>query len=205
MIALMTEGLGLGLATGGYCLGACAPMVVPYFLSEAPARWKDALGIVLKFLTGRLAAYLVFAAAVSWMGHRFRGDIPLSLLNVASVLAGILMVGYSGIRTFSDKAFCRRLSEGKSLRMWPWAMGFLVGINVCPPLIAGAVRLLELGRVSSGILFFLAFFVGTSVYLLPVMLMKPWVRTERMMNIGRLAGFLSGGWFVVRGMSAWAG
>ena len=61
MTALLAEGFGLGLSTGLYCLGACAPLFVPYLLAEGGG-WRPQLRALVEFMAGRLAAYLLFAA-----------------------------------------------------------------------------------------------------------------------------------------------
>jgi len=54
---MIWQGFLLGLSTGVFCLGYCAPVLVPYVLAEARPQLGVNLGLVGQFLLGRLAAY----------------------------------------------------------------------------------------------------------------------------------------------------
>ena len=78
----------------------------------------------------------------------------------------------------------------------PFALGFLTGINVCPPFLTGLVVVLDLGSALSGAVFFAAFFAATSLYLLPALGVWPWLSSARAQGVGRLALFLAGLWYL---------
>ncbi len=47
------------------------------------------------------------------------------------------------------------------------ALGFLTGVNLCPPFLAATVRAAQLRSLPAAVAFFAAFFAGTSVWFLP--------------------------------------
>ncbi|MCX5645541.1 MAG: hypothetical protein NTZ17_12835 [Phycisphaerae bacterium] len=57
---VLTEGFLLGIASGGVCLAYCAPVLVPYLLSEGNTLRRSVISVG-GFLAGRLIGYLVFA------------------------------------------------------------------------------------------------------------------------------------------------
>jgi sulfite exporter TauE/SafE len=83
----------------------------------------------------------------------------------------------------------------KILSAVPFVLGFLTGINPCPPFITGFVRLLEIASILKGIFYFTGFFVSTSLFILPAILPTPWINA-RLKNIGRIALFLSSLWYL---------
>jgi len=80
----------------------------------------------------------------------------------------------------------------------PLGLGFLTGINICPPFLTGLVASLALGSAWSGAAFFAAFFAATSLYLLPVLGVWPWLSSGRSRQLGRIALFLAGLWYLAR-------
>lgn len=201
MTGLLAEGFSLGLATGVYCLGACGPILAPYLLAEG-AEGAAAHGRMLaEFLAGRLAAYLAFAVAVSLWGarHPSAGSGPLAAAGL--LVSGLLMLVYAVVKNAPRLSFCAPLARSRALRRLPAALGFLVGINVCPPFAAGLVRLLSLSGPLAAAAYFAAFFAGTTIYMLPFMACAPLARWQRLRTIAALASGLSGLWFAGLGLA----
>ncbi|MBI4669416.1 MAG: sulfite exporter TauE/SafE family protein [Elusimicrobia bacterium] len=195
-----TEGFALGLSTGAYCLGACAPLLVPYMLGEGKSTWKANGFILMEFMAGRLLAYILFAVIVSFIGIHFSNFISPRLIRLAMGLSGLLMIIYAMGRNFSQPTLCRRALNSPALTRFPLILGFSIGINICPPFAAGMTRLIEMGSILFGIFYFLSFFTGTSLYVLPLILVTPWLKYERLVSAGRLCSFFSGIWFLVQSL-----
>lgn len=202
MIKVIVEGWLLGLATGPYCLGACAPFMVPYVLAEGSGSWRRNVRIVGQFLVGRLTAYLLFGAVAGWAAGLLRPQVAQPVSRVALGLTSVLMVIYAVDKRAPRWQLCGRWLPVRGGRRLPWLLGFLVGINVCPPFLAGIARLLQLGAVDQGLLFFFAFFGGTSVYVLPLLALSPLTGLARLQRVGTLSAILIGTWLFV---AAWLG
>ncbi len=200
MSALLLEGFALGLSTGLYCLGACAPLFVPYLLAEARQGLRPNALVILEFLAGRLAAYLLFAAGASLLGQK-AGAVPGWLLGAGIFLSGVLLSLYAVARNAPHLSFCLPLSRALGAARLPFLFGFLVGINVCPPFTAGLVRLLALRDLPAGVLYFSAFFLGTTLYMLPMLATAPLSRVQRLRGVASIASALSGLWFMGLGLS----
>ncbi|MFH1848062.1 MAG: hypothetical protein ABH825_02460, partial [Candidatus Omnitrophota bacterium] len=66
-----------------------------------------------------------------------------------------------------------------------------------PPYLVGLARLLEMLDVALGVLLFLAFFAGTSFFMLPLAALGPLGKIERLRSVGMIAALLSGVWFFI--------
>ncbi len=198
--SILSEGLTLGLATGSFCLVSCLPLLVPLALAEGQKGHWAHYRLVGEFLLGRLIAYIVFGSLMGFLGQRFLKDIPSWIVPGAMILSGVLLLGSVLSGHFRDFGLCRFLSPRLFARPAPFLLGFVVGINICPPFAAGMVRVFQLGSPISGGLFFLTFFLGTSLYLLPIMIASPLPQIKRLQSIGVLASILAGLWFIGQGI-----
>ena len=197
---LLIEGFTLGLSTGPYCLTACAPLVIPYMLAEQRTGWRGNILLLAEFLGGRLVAYLIFGFAAGLAGEKLHGHLPSWMIPLALLVSGLLMLFYLMIKAAPSSKLCAAAWVSKGIQRLPFALGFALGMNLCPPFVTGLVRVLALGTALLGTLYFAAFFVGTSLYLLPLTLATPFLSQKRMGFIGTLSGALAGLWFTASGL-----
>ena len=202
---VLIEGFSLGLSTGVYCLSACAPLVVPFIMAESDRGWGKNAWLVGQFLLGRLVAYILFAIVVSLVGMQFTGPGPVWLMPAAFLAGGLIMLLYTGMRDAPHFGLCAVAAKFLPVSRLPIVLGFVVGINVCVPFVNAMLRVLELRSVGLSVLYFCTFFLGTSVYILPLVLVTPFARIERLKSIGRLACILSGLWFCGVGIAGLMG
>lgn len=201
MPALFSEGFLLGLSTGFYCLASCLPLLAPYLMAEGKAAWKFNFSIFLQFLGGRFAAYMLFALLASLAGKAGQYALPPWLLPASMAGCGLLMAFLAVSRVSPQGGPCLLK---KDLNPWfrrlPLVLGFVTGINICPPFAAGFIRLLELADVMKGFAYFGGFFGATSLFISPVLLGTPWLG-RRANEIGRLTLLLAGLWYLALGLS----
>lgn len=201
MPALFTEGFLLGLSTGFYCLTACLPLLAPYLLAEGRTVWRFNLLIFLEFMGGRFAAYMLFALLASLAGRAGQGALPPKLLPAGMLACGLVMTLLAAFRITSGASACLlRTDINPFFRRLPLAMGFITGINICPPFAAGFLRLMEMADILKGLVFFCGFFGATSLFISPVMLGTPWIG-PRTNEIGRLTLLIAGLWYSALGIN----
>jgi thiol:disulfide interchange protein DsbD len=135
---LQLFGIGFGFGLSGPCLLVCAPVILTYVSGRQEAIGQN-LADIMTFLTGRLLAYLVlgYLAGLSALILKdFSGSRPVLWLRplggVIIILLGLYV--FSGKQSFSWLCGCRpsRLFGLSSL----FALGFIMGIFPCAPLIA---------------------------------------------------------------------
>lgn len=200
MPALFSEGFLLGLSTGFYCLAACLPVLAPYMLAEGRAAWKFNFYIFLQFLAGRFAAYMLFALLASLAGQAGSYVLPPWLLPACMAGCGALMMYLAVSRVRGGKGPCLLKRDlNPFFKRLPLALGFVTGINVCPPFAAGFLRLMELADVIKGFSYFCGFYTATSLFISPVLLGTPWIG-RRANEIGRLTLLLAGAWYTLLGL-----
>ncbi len=214
------EALVLGLATGPVCLATCGPVVVPWMMVQPRGVRGHSRQLGL-FLAARLAGYLVFATAVwlvgsaiprAWIGRTWlMGGIEV-LLAAALVFyaVGWPHRGCAAANPANAQAWARQGGTGelvrigeppRSLRSGALALGFLTGINLCPPFLVAGVRAAQLEHLSAALLFFVCFFVGTAVWFLPFLSMGFVQRTPAVVTVARMVAVLLACWYGFSGFS----
>jgi sulfite exporter TauE/SafE len=196
---MLLEALLLGLSSGTYCIIGCAPIAVPVFFSEGFDRRKN-LTSGLLFLAGRLAGYLIIGAVIGALGSFTLGYLdPVlkrTLSHYAALLTGLLLIATGLLHNFPALKLCRKLKKVYRFQAWVLIYGLLTGLHMCPPFFAAAARVYGGGDMISGMLYFLVFFVGTSVYFLPLFgihLIKKYAR--QLMLVARTVILLMGVYF----------
>lgn len=205
------EGFLLGLASGVTCLAYCAPILVPYMLGEGRSIGQN-YAILGQFLGGRLVGYLLFGL-FSWLAG-------LALLQTASyhgiifgsayiLLAGLLAV-YGLFKAPSlcaqeplRNALSRLLARRPALI--PFSSGLLTGLNLCPPFLLAFARAAESGSLLDSLLLFLAFFVGTALYFLPMPFLGALRRVAALRTIGKLTALIVALYYLIIGVATLVG
>ena len=193
----------LGFSTGAFCLGYCYPILGPIMLSGKNRSFKRSVIELGLFLLGRLTAYLVFGLLVGLFGRYLREVLVFhtTVLPSLFLVLGGIMVLFGFVQIMPHLGFCRFCQ--RFVEAW-WSMllvGFLAGLNLCPPFLLAAASAIELGNVASSILFFLFFFLATSLFLLPFIFSGLVARFKDVRSAARVTAVISGIWFIYQGLS----
>ncbi len=204
------QGLLLGLANGTSCLTLCAPVLVPFLLSEGKSVRQN-LAILLKFLAGRLGGYLLFGL-LAWVV----GGLLVGLGGYQALLLGGTYVGLAALLLLSAlrkkghaAGGCAITEAHAHFRRWPAllpvGMGLLAGLKVCPPLLLAFTGAASSGTLGGSIIFFVTFFVGTSLYFLPISLLGAFARMPDLRIVGKFAAVIVGLYYLLAGLLILAG
>ncbi|MGA3175342.1 MAG: sulfite exporter TauE/SafE family protein [Syntrophorhabdales bacterium] len=207
------EAFLLGLSSGVVCLAYCAPVLVPCLMAGSGSTART-VGVVLRFLAGRLLGYLLFGLAAWGISESLlRSGYRESIIGLAYMVLAVALVLYGflkerrpctgscaevfGAPTISDRP---RLSF-----LVPALAGLATGLNLCPPFLLAMAAAAQKGSLPYSLLFFFLFFLGTSLFLVPAPLfglLKPFpaIRT-----VGRLAAGLMGVYYFISGLIMVAG
>jgi hypothetical protein len=197
--ALYGDALALGLASGPACLAACGPVLVPSLLA-GQAGFLPNLRTIAVFLGARLLGYLLFAL-VAWQ----LGALTSMLIKPHPQLIGLVYVLMAGVLAWYAYAVRRNCagdcSTSKLVTIGGTAdesgsaqkgiagvamLGFLTGLNFCPPFVVAGIRAAELGSLSGALLFFAVFFAGTSVWFVPIAGLGCVVRNQALITVARM-------------------
>ncbi|MBI4803102.1 MAG: sulfite exporter TauE/SafE family protein [Elusimicrobia bacterium] len=199
MFAILSEGFLLGLSTGFHCVMACLPALVPYLLSEGRIAWRANCRIFLEFLAGRFLAYSISAVVASALGKISQPYLPTWAAPLAMALTALFMLASLFFSRQSRPGEKCLVGSNPVFKRVPLAIGFMTGINICPPFVAAFVRLVGLADIGAGLFYFTGFFTATSLFMLPVMAPALFMN-ERVKDIGRMTLFIAGIWYLILGI-----
>lgn len=164
MTESLVRGAALGLATGVTCLASCGPVYAAYLLGEK----RSALGsvrIILLLNLGRFAAYAAFGAAAGLLG----GAVPSEFRIPLSAAGYILFATYLILSAVRVQKSCGGCSTSRLLSFTRSAflLGVLTGFSICPAFLIALTSAFESSGAVGGMLHFMGFYAGTTVYMLP--------------------------------------
>lgn len=181
-----------GLSVGVFCLGTCLPLFLPLLLSQKRSN-KKSIGLVLEFSLGRLIGYIFFGAVIGYLGQKISSNFIHLLASLGNLWIGVLMILYS--LGAVNKKFCPR-NIYKNIQ-WPILLGFLTGVNICPPFLASLTHVFNLQDVFASIIYFLMFFLGTSTYIVPAAFLGIISQNKLVRKLAQLSGIVMGIYFIV--------
>ncbi len=209
--ALAAEALLLGLVTGPVCVASCGPVVVPWLLTQQQGFSIGARQLSF-FLLARCTGYLAFAA-VAWLAgatlqHQWSGHVWLfgavQLLLAAALV--LYAVGWPR-RGCHPAAGSEALVQIESRPRRPslagaGTLGLLTGLSLCPPFLVAGVRAAQLAHLSLSLLFFAAFFMGTSAWFAPLLAFGFLRRSPAIEIVARMTACLLALYYGLLGVTA---
>ncbi len=159
------EGLTLGLATGVSCLASCGPVYAAYLFSEKRTG-RQSLAVLLILNLGRFAAYVCFGALTGLLGGTIPYGVRVPLAYAGYVLFSVFLM----ISTLRVNRQCGGCGVSKWMKFTgsPFLLGVLTGFSLCPAFLIALTSALDAGGAFNGALLFSGFFLGTTVYMLPL-------------------------------------
>jgi len=206
----MIQGFLLGLANGTTCLVFCIPVLVPFLLGEGKSVPNN-LVTLSKFLGGRLGGYLLFGLLAWATGNFLSGAAGLQIPAYAIAYIGLAILLLTvGLRAPAPPASaCVVKSAPAALRRWPallpFGMGFLAGLKICPPMLLAFTGAANSGSLLGSLLLFLAFFLGTSIYFIPLSFLGAFARLPDLRIVGRFAAVIVALYYLFSGILMFAG
>lgn len=207
MLALLARAAVLGLSTGLFCVGFCVPLVGPVLLGRERAGMRDSLRAMGLFLGGRLVAYLLFGIVFGLLGAVIAPvwQAKAWLLPAVYALLGLLMIAYGLVLSMPHIGLCRLLAPRVQSSWYLVALGFLAGLNLCPPFLLAVTTVIDVGGALRGMLFFFVFFLATSVYLVPLLFSGFAARLPAVRVAARAASVVAGAYFLFLGIRTLVG
>jgi len=196
------ESLLLGLSVGPICLAYCSPVVVPLMSSSDDSKFSFNSFKLLSFLAGRLLGYFLVGVTVGIVGTNFNMYIGKNIYAIISILTGLTLLYFSIQKNFPELKICRIIKNYGAQSTYTILLGFLTGLNLCPPFLAAIVGAAGTGSILGSIIYFISFFAGTVVFF-PVMIFFGLLsRFESVKSIANICMLISGIWFLFKGALA---
>lgn len=197
---VLLEPLLAGLSTGLFCCVTCYPFLAPVFAAEERSA-RATLRAWLQFVLGRLAGYVLFGAAIGWLGEQLSGAWFSRAATLGMMLMAVVLISYAiGFRV-PGWSFCAAGTRRGALA--PFLLGFLMGLHACPPFLMSVAYVFTLHSMAKGILYFLVFFCATTVYLVPLLFLGLLGRMKEFRTAARASALTVGILFLVHGVLTW--
>ena len=169
---------------------------------------------LIQFLLGKLLGYLAFAV-VAWGIH---ASLPQDMIQrdliIGSsylILSGLLIF-YSFLKaghacpSAGGRKIENRLRDFRPSLLLLSFLGLATGLNLCPPLLLAIATAAEQATLLQSALFFITFFLGTSVFLIPAPFLGLLQGVPPLRDvIGKMAAGLIGAYYLFIGATMLAG
>jgi len=136
---LQVFGIGFSFGIAGPCFLVCTPILITYILGRKEA-WAETFIDVAVFLSGRLFAYIVLGAFAGFSGAAIRRLTESGFSSYVRPLGGTvsILLGLAVLFRREDPRSCACRTGYKRVYGFGGllALGFLIGISPCPPLLA---------------------------------------------------------------------
>lgn len=168
----MLDGLLLGLSTGLYCVSSCAPLTIPLVCSGDDSSFAHTVRLATMFMAGRFIAYIAVGFILGALGSfaaSFLHPVQAVLFSrISDLLAGAVLMGGGIILIRKKDSMCTWYKTAHRYGFNALAVGIATGFSVCPPFFAAASKVFGNYGSVDGALYFLLFFLGSSVYFIPL-------------------------------------
>lgn len=197
MLKIISEGFGLGIATGLTCLTTCSSIYIPFLISQKRSIWNSSLK-VLEISLGRFLAYVLFGAVAGFTGSKI-SHFNREIFTASSYILISIYLIISAYRTHKHTHKCAVPKFAKFTQSG-FLLGIITGINFCPSFLLAISDAFGKGGAISGSLLFLGFFFGTTLYLIPLIFVGGISKIKKMQVLAKYISIIVGIYFLSNGV-----
>lgn len=196
----LVEGTVLGLTLAGSCLATCGPIYAPYMMMEDRS-FTNNLKIAFQISLGRFLTYAAFGAMAGFLGQQLSDDLKFKATGISYILLSVFLAIYMFGHLKPKHNTCSTKKWAPLAKDSPLMLGVITGISFCPSFLIALTAAFKESGVLNGMLFFLAFFIGTSIIILPISFMGflPGLKIKHIKKVGYIATILVVTWFSIQG------
>ena len=202
----MIDSFILGISTGSACLLTCGMVLFPYLMSGSAGVRRITADLSI-FLLTRLIIY-TFLAVASW----YFGKALFVNQVVKSIVPGLLYIVFAGMLVWyaidkNRKKECpaKFVDTVNNRRLVPIFLGVVNSLGFCPALFIILTEGASEASLIKSFEAFLAFFIGSSLWFLPLPLAGKIKKKKILETIGILATGLAGIIFIIKGITSLIG
>ena len=198
----MTDSFILGLSSGSACLATCGMVLFPYLMAGSAGVKKIVIDLSL-FMFTRFLIYFVMATFAWYFGQAlFSNAVVRNIVpGILYIVFAILLVWYSIDKNREKDCPVKIVKTVNNQRLVPILLGIVNSFGFCPALFIILTKSATQGTLLQSYLAFLAFFIGSSLWFLPLPLAGKMKKKEVLQNIGILATGLAGIIFMIKGIT----
>lgn len=202
----MIDSLILGISSGSACVATCGIVMFPYLMSGSAGTRRITIDLSI-FMAVRFLVYFILAT-LSW----YFGQALFSNPIVRNIVPGILYIGLSVMLVYysiskSRKSNCpaKMLTTINNKKLIPIILGVVNSLGFCPALFIVLTKGATQNSLMQSYLAFTAFFIGSSLWFLPLPFAGKIKKVELLKTIGILATGLAGIIFMIKGITILTG
>jgi sulfite exporter TauE/SafE len=198
----MTDSLILGLSSGSACLATCGMVMFPYLMAGSSGVKRIAVDLSL-FLITRFVIYFILATLSWYFGQAlFSNPVVRNIVpGILYIFFAVMLIWYSIGKNRSPNCPATIVKTINNNRLVPILLGLINSLGFCPALFIILTKGATQGTLVQSYLAFLAFFIGSSIWFLPLPLAGKIRKKEVLKNIGILATGLAGIIFLIKGIT----
>ncbi|MGA2407492.1 MAG: sulfite exporter TauE/SafE family protein [Bacteroidales bacterium] len=198
----MTDSLILGLSSGSACLATCGMVMFPYLMAGSADVKRIAIDLSL-FLLTRFVVYFLLATLSWYFGQAlFSNRVVKNVVpGVLYIVFAVMLVWYSISKNRNTDCPAKIVKTVHNHKLVPILLGLVNSLGFCPALFIILTKGATQGTLIQSYFAFLAFFIGSSLWFLPLPLAGKLRKKEVLKNIGILATGLAGIIFMIKGLT----
>jgi cytochrome c biogenesis protein CcdA len=198
----MTDSLILGLSSGSACLATCGMVMFPYLMAGSAGVKRIAIDLSL-FLITRFVVYFLLATLSWYFGQTlFSNRVVKNVVpGVLYIVFAVMLVWYSISKNRNADCPAKIVKTVHNHKLVPILLGLVNSLGFCPALFIILTKGATQGTLIQSYFAFLAFFIGSSLWFLPLPLAGKLRKKEVLKNIGILATGLAGIIFMIKGLT----
>ncbi len=180
---------------GTACLLTCGPIYASYLMQQGGKGYRLALRNVLGIFIGRFIGYSIFGSLAGLLGAKVAiRNRPIMMAIAYLLSASFLVITCISTRRGEDRCSLPRFMR---LTKQPVLLGLVTGINYCPPFLVAFTKAMISGGVFLGTMFFVSFFFGTSVLMMPLVMFGGLPSKSTFKTIGVIASLVVAAWLFI--------
>jgi sulfite exporter TauE/SafE len=198
-----------GLSVGAFCMSYCFPFLATFIASENRTPRRN-LFLIFYFMLGRFLGYAAFGLIFGFLGEQLKSPYLTLITDIALILVSIVMVLHiTGLSKQKDNLCLVHLTRSTPAMKNPPAveatgniaivMGFLMGVNICPPFLLSLAYVVSLNDILQSMLYFVIFFFASSIYFLPMIFVGMLAKIKELQKAAQVSGIMAACVFMIYG------
>ena len=184
-----------GLSVGAFCMSYCFPFLATFIASQDRPAKRNFL-LIAYFMLGRFLGYAAFGLIFGFLGEQLKSPYLTFITDISLILVSVVMVLHiTGLSKQKDNlCLASKLHNRNAI-----VMGFLMGVNICPPFLLSLAYVASLNDVLQSVLYFVIFFFASSVYFLPMVFVGMLAKIKELQKAARVSGIMAACIFIIYG------
>ncbi len=184
-----------GLSVGAFCMSYCFPFMATFIASEDRAAKRNFV-LIFYFMLGRFLGYAAFGLIFGFLGEQLKSPYLTFITDLSLILVSVVMILHiTGLSKQKDNLCLASKFHNRNAIV----MGFLMGVNICPPFLLSLTYVVSLNDILQSVLYFVIFFFASSVWFLPMIFVGMLAKIKELQKAAQVSGIMAACVFIIYG------